>query len=78
MLRRLLLAGCAALLCCAGRAGVALPPKWSAVLTRSGAIEPRRGHGFDTVGGARPGAVRFVHSCTIGIFDQKGASPVPA
>ena len=44
MLRRLLLAGCAALLSCAGRAGVALPPKWSAVLTRSGAIEPQRGH----------------------------------
>ena len=35
------------------------------------------GHGFDIVGGARPGAVRFVHSCTIGIFDQAGDDPMP-
>ena len=28
-MRRLLLVGCVALFCCAGRAGVAMPPKWS-------------------------------------------------
>ena len=43
-MRRLLLAGCVALFCCAGRAGVAMPPKWSEVLTRSGAIEAKHGH----------------------------------